>query len=331
MDINELTDRIYLTVKNHALEPGRYARWLWQNEEGTRKLGNNEYGCADAANILYSIGRFPQDPDERAACVKALQAFQDAGTGLFYEGTHHAIHCTAHCIAALELFDARPLWPLNALAEQAKPNAIGDFLNGLDWERTAWSQAHQGAGIFAAFILTGNASHAWQDAYFDWLTRNADPEFGISRRGAVQAGLLRPSHHLFGWFHYLFNFSFARRPFPFAERIVDTCIDLYKSGDLSEDFGRSTNFMEIDWIYSLNRAAVQSGHRLAEARDCLREFARQYIPDLLTIDWQRHEDWNDLRMLFGAVCALAELQQALPGELLSDYPLKLVLDRRPFI
>jgi hypothetical protein len=35
--------------------------------------------------------------------------------------------------------------------------------------------------------------------------------------------------------------------------------------------------------------------------------------------------------LFGAVCALAELQRALPGEIRSERPLRLVLDRRPFI
>ena len=40
---------------------------------------------------------------------------------------------------------------------------------------------------------------------------------------------------------------------------------------------------------------------------------------------------NDLHALFGAVCALAELQLALPGELRSSVPLRNVLDRRPFI
>ena len=40
---------------------------------------------------------------------------------------------------------------------------------------------------------------------------------------------------------------------------------------------------------------------------------------------------NDLHALFGAVCCLAELQAALPGEITSEKPLKLVLDRRPFI
>jgi hypothetical protein len=36
-------------------------------------------------------------------------------------------------------------------------------------------------------------------------------------------------------------------------------------------------------------------------------------------------------MLFGAVCALAELQTALPGYIESKKAMRLVLDRRPFI
>ena len=39
----------------------------------------------------------------------------------------------------------------------------------------------------------------------------------------------------------------------------------------------------------------------------------------------------DLHMLFGSVCALAELQSALPGMIITEKPLRLVLDRRPFI
>ena len=48
-------------------------------------------------------------------------------------------------------------------------------------------------------------------------------------------------------------------------------------------------------------------------------------------DENTSDEWNDLHMLFGAVCAVAELQIALPGELRSTYPLRQILDRRPFI
>ena len=60
----------------------------------------------DAANILL-IGSFPQDPQERCSWISIIRGLQDEESGMFREPTHHEIHTTAHCIAALELFDAR--------------------------------------------------------------------------------------------------------------------------------------------------------------------------------------------------------------------------------
>jgi hypothetical protein len=52
---------------------------------------------------------------------------------------------------------------------------------------------------------------------------------------------------------------------------------------------------------------------------------------LLGLDLEEHDGLNDLHSLFGAVCALAELQTACPGMIRTRQPLRLVLDRRPFI
>lgn len=52
---------------------------------------------------------------------------------------------------------------------------------------------------------------------------------------------------------------------------------------------------------------------------------------LLNADENTDVDFDDLHSLFGASCALAELRQTLPGKPKSSVPLKLVLDRRPFI
>ena len=108
------------------------------------------YGCSDAANILYTIGRFPRDLDERAGFVAEMQAQQEPDTGLWRETTHHPIHTTAHCIAALELFDAGPRHQLTALAGQRTPDGIRRFLDGLKWQETPWQASHQGAGVYAA-------------------------------------------------------------------------------------------------------------------------------------------------------------------------------------
>ena len=81
----------------------------------------------------------------------------------------------------------------------------------------------------------------------------------------------------------------------------------------------------------MNRASREAGYRVDEAKDRIRKFADIYIKNLENTDYEKDEHWNDLHMLFGASCALAELQLALPGEIETDYPLKTVLDRRPFI
>lgn len=102
-NINDLLQKIENRVVAHRISVGNYSRYLWQNEKGTRQMGSNPYGCADAANLLYTLGRFPSDVDERAAFVKILQGFQDKGTGLFFEPTHHTVPtcCLAELQAAL--------------------------------------------------------------------------------------------------------------------------------------------------------------------------------------------------------------------------------------
>ncbi|MBO4299019.1 MAG: hypothetical protein J5998_09480, partial [Clostridia bacterium] len=99
MNIDAIVEKMDRTVQTHRLADGAYSRYLWQDDKNSRKMGVNEYGCADAANILYTIGRFEGDPEKRACWVKTMQDMQDPETGLFYEGTHHTFHTTAHVVA----------------------------------------------------------------------------------------------------------------------------------------------------------------------------------------------------------------------------------------
>src|SRR5580700_6794069 len=113
IDLGDFLRDVENILQTHRLDrPGAYRRW---NGGTNRDLGLNPYGCADAANILYTIGRFPGDAAERASWIAVLQSLQDPASGMFEEATHHRIHTTAHCIAALELFDARPAHPLREL------------------------------------------------------------------------------------------------------------------------------------------------------------------------------------------------------------------------
>lgn len=329
MNIQPLIEIIHETVESHKLSTGVYARYLWQDEKGSRKMGVNEYGCADAANILYSIGHFPRDPEERKCWVKALQEMQNPQTGLFHEETHHPIHTTAHCIAALELFDALPLYPIRELLPYLDAEKLYPFLENLDWDHSPWNNSHQGAGLYAAMVNSRSSNPAWEKCYFSWLREHCDPETGMGLKERRGDALL--CHQLYGWFHYLFNHEYAHQPIPHAEALIDTCIDLYKNNQLTARFAREVSFMEIDWIFAMNRASRQTPHRFHEIKELLWDHAQKLLDYVNGLDKKTHDQFNDLHSLFGFVCALSELQQALPGKLETDIPLKNVLDRRPFI
>lgn len=332
MRIDDLIVEIKNTVETHSLgRTGEYARWCIPIEGKKRNMGLNEYGCADAANILYTLCEFPSTANERTEWIRVLQGFQDKEKGFFCEETHSPLHTTAHCIAALELFEAKPLYRLKALEEELDKKGIENFLEDIDWSKNPWRNSHLGAGMYASLKLTGALPQELEERYYQWLWNEADPETGLWRKGNVQDGVASIYNHMASTFHYLFNHEYAKRPLHYPEKLVDTCLDMYYEHLLRDSFGKSVGFLEIDWVYCLNRAIRQSGYRYADGKAAMKKFAKEYIEYLYSIDKERDNAWDDLHCLFGAVCALAELQQALCGYIITDKPLRLVLDRRPFI
>ncbi|NRA39015.1 MAG: hypothetical protein HRU15_12800 [Planctomycetes bacterium] len=331
-DISNFVDGIEGIIHGlHMDVIGAYPRWKFESVEEERDMGINPYGCADAANTLYTIGRFPQDIEERHSWIHVLQSLQDADSGMFYEATHHEIHTTAHCIAALELFDAKPLYPLTALAAYKNPAGMEKFLDALDWAGNPWGESHRGAGLYAALVLAGEVDQEWQQAYFQWLYNNTDATTGFLRSDCIRESLQQNDvfGHLAGTFHYLFNMEYARQPLAFPAAMIDSCLEIYRSKAFP--LGTNIGFAEIDWVFCLTRALRQSGHRHDDVKAALLSLTEDYIPYLLSLDVETHDQLNDLHRLFGMSCCLAELQTALPGVLQTQRPLKNVLDRRPFI
>ncbi|PCJ61310.1 MAG: hypothetical protein COA79_06935 [Planctomycetota bacterium] len=331
-DISDFIKSVEGIIASHQLGTiGAYQRWKTQSPENNREMGIDPYGCADAANILYTIGRFPSDQEERVEWIKTLQSLQESKTGLFSESTHHEIHTTAHCIAALELFDALPRHPLTALSQYKTPEKMEAFLDQLDWKEKPWQESHRGAGLYASLVLSQEVSFEWEDRYFNWLYKNTDPATGFLRLDCITQSCNEHDifPHLAGSFHYLFNQQYARRPLPYPDAMVNSCLEIIHSNCFP--LGTSIGFAEIDWVFCLTRSVRQSGHRHKEAISALMEFMENYIPFLLKLDPLNNDGLNDLHALFGTMCCLAELQTALPGQLKTKRPLHLVLDRRPFI
>lgn len=331
-DLRGFETTVLALIERHTLgPPGHYSRWTLPSADSSRNLGLNPYGVADAANLLYTLGRFPDDLAVRTGFVDTLRSFQSEEDGLFHEPTHHPIHTTAHCLGALELFDARPSRRFSGLDAWRAPEAMEAMLDGLNWATNPWLEAHRGAGLFAALHLAGESTPEWEERYFEWLDEAADPATGMPRGDALPDGnrdtYLFPA--LAGTFHYLFNQQHMRRPIVHPEALIDTCLDI-RERNLFPFFHR-VGFAEIDWIYCLNGALRQSEHRSDEARAALRDFGADLVECLVALDPGTDAGLDDLHDLFGAVCAIAELQQALPGEFETTQPWRLVLDRRPFI
>ena len=345
LDIRDIVEKAKATVASHALpSPGEYTRYLWQDEKGSRKMGNNEYGCANAYNILYTLNDFYCDAETRAARIKTLQAFQDKSTGMFYEGTHHTIHTTAHCTAALQLFDAKPLYPLTYLHQFMERDALHKFLEcEVDWNEPG-SESHKGAGIYAALVNADEITPEFEKSYFEWFWNNTDEVTGFWKNGYAERAPYSKDRHpngrdnpsavygfMAGGFHYLFNHEYAKMPLRYPEKVIDTCIKMYTEGALPPYFAKRAGFIEVDWLYCINRASRQTAYRRDEVVALMENFAVRMVDFLKNADWETDDMLNDLHMLFGTCCALAEMQAALPGKIITDKPLKLVLDRRPFI
>lgn len=330
--IDDLIERILDCVKRHNLgAPGEYARWLFGEN---RDLGVNEYGCADAANILYTIGHFSKDAEQRKAEVAVLQRMQDPETGMFSEKTHHTFHTTAHCTAAIELYDAEPLYPCRALLEYTEKEALYHLLEtGIRWDTNPWRDSHIGAGILPALVNTNMVGLEWKDWYFDWMWEHTDPETGFIFAGKEKQAELY--QYMASGFHYMFNHEAEHRPYRYPERIIDSCLTLIEEGlsgaEGAKKLADHCDFIDIDVVYTLTRAMRQTPYRFDEGKAALEVFAERYLAMMYAIDPLTDQYFNDLHCLFGAVCCLAELQSALPGKIVTTKPLKLVLDRRPFI
>ena len=342
-DLRPLIDKIRYTLDTHKLGArGEWARWIWQDESASRELGLNEYGVADANNILYTIDAFECSLEEKNARVSVMQSMQNQEDGLFYECTHHPLHTTAHLTGALELYDARPLRPLTALHRYKDKDNLTSLIYGLDWGYDPWPESHQGAGVYAGLVNAGEDSEQFRRDYFDILDGYCDSKTGFWGGDYVRNAPVSPLRnvgkqasiytYMGAGFHYMFNYMHEGRPLLYPDKIVDTCIDMYLRDGLPDFFMKRANFIEVDWLYCLRRAMISSqGHRQDECMALIRDFASKYLDFMLGMDHDHNDSFNDLHMLFGAVCCLAELQYAMPDDIKTDKPLRLVLERRPFI
>lgn len=329
-DLTDFVDFLRVWLEDYRLDGvGSYTRHL--HREGYDSTQVDAYGCADAANILYMLGSLPGGASDRASWIRSLQSFQEPETGIFTDGSHSTFHTTAHCIAALELFDARPLHPLTFLAGLQDHRRLRQFLEDLDWDRP-WPASHDAAGAASALAITGEVGPEWFEAYFDWFDAEVDTSTGLWRTGRMLPVDEYPGlfSNLGGSFHYHFVYDYLRQPWPAVDRLIDTSLTLLH--DSAATFAvTDVGFKEIDLVFCLSRARRQTAYRFDDVGAALDLLVDRVVSVLDDPTYRSSTSFDDLHSTFGAVCALAELQRAVPGSIHTPVPLRLVLDRRPFI
>lgn len=329
-DMTGFVDFLHDWMPRYSLgEVGQYTRHL--GKSGYDSSRSDAYAVTGMANIRYMLAEFPTDPDERQAWVDSLQSFQDPETGVFLDQTHSDYHTTAHTIAALELFEARPLHPLHFLEPLRTTEALHEFLDSQDWS-WPWGTSHNPAGAASAVAITEMFGADWLADWCDWLDREVDPTTGLWRNGMMLSTRDNPGFfaNLGGAFHYHFVYEHLRQPWPYPERVIDSALTMLY--DSATPFAlQSVSFKEIDLVFCLNRARRQTPYRFDDVTAALSEMADRVATLLSDPGHLASPQLDDVHQTFGAVCAVAELQRALPGVIHTPRPLRLVLDRRPFI
>jgi len=288
------------------------------------------YGSSDILLTLYTIDELQLDEQQRASWIETLQSFQNPKTGWFieHETWHFKEHSTAYCIAALNLLDATPKYPLKFIDQLNTRDKVEKWLDHMLWSLT-WPTSHRGSGVAAALAMTREAPDQWFEWFFEWLEKKVDPETGFWKLGWLHKLFKRTSkHEMAGAFHFYYIYEFLKRPIPFSEQIVDATLKLQHNNGLWDK--KIPYCIDLDGIYNLTRASKSANnYRQAEIRSAL-EKSLQTIVNCLNNREFVFGNYQNSHRLVGALAALAEIQNYLPNRLITPKKWKLVLDHSPF-
>jgi hypothetical protein len=287
------------------------------------------YGITDMACVFYALGYWPPEPRARTEWCEQLQSLQEPDTGYCraIPADHGVLHNTAFTLGAMSLLAYAPQHPLRFTAEYADPAALRAWFEGLDWHDHVYRDSHDGAGLASAVTLVpGTLPPEWMEAYFTLTDSCFDPANGLMGKG-------KPPHgdydQIGGTFHYAFLYQYYHRPMPFPEARLDAVLGL----QLETGGWDPANpwWLTLDALYLLTRTARQTTHRRADVvRAAHRVLAQAY--DRVTAAAFRDAPEATPHTLTAVTATFAELQQFLGAEhVVTDRPLRLVLDQRPFI
>ena len=188
-----------------------------------------------------------------------------------------SIHTTAHCIAALELFDAKPLHKLKDLRFYTDPEERCEASSpDLEWRGNPWRESHRGAGLFAAMVIAEEV-----DSRGRMHISVGSGKTPIQRLGCWQEQTSRGSPiaeqrpWCRTWRARSITSSTCNGP---DDRAVirsahRRCLAMYEERQFP--LGQRIGFAEIDWFYCMNRSLRQCNHRFEESRAAIAQLGRE--------------------------------------------------------
>jgi hypothetical protein len=302
---------------------GRYPRQPGQKSPAL-------YGVADMACVLYTIGALHPSASQRAQWADAFELFQNSETGWFREKdpvTLSPQHNTAFALAAMQLLDLQPRFPVRMDAEYAHPRI---YLGSLDWRNGVYHDSHKGAGVGSIYALVpALRSPEWFSEYFAACDDLFEPNNGLMGQGKPAGGDV---DQIGGTFHYSFLYQYFNRRMPYPEQRIDSILGLQQP----DGYWTPGNhlWMTLDAIYLMTRTLRYSPHRMDDVRSSVRRALAALERDVYSPEGRKKtfSENAGVHSLTAAINIAAEAQQFFGAqEIITDWPLKLVLDRRPFI
>jgi hypothetical protein len=324
----------YLPSLRAGPGPGEYAR---RPGDGETAL----YGSADVACILYSLDRLDPPPEESAAWLQVLSGFQDAESGFFVDraGMLSTAHNTGFAVGAMNLLRRElrngelPRSPLRFAQLVREPADAERFAASLNWRADCYEAGENLIGHASSFF---NVAGAIPASWFEWLVDYVERTKMDRANGMV--GVDKPPggdlDQIGGTLHFDFFWAALGRQLPFASARTQALLGLQLPSGLWDP----TNpwWLSFDAVYMLGRTlpdltANQAERvRAAVARAASALNARWSDPGIRESDFV--EPWIGAHMLTGAVSFFACAQQVLgESRVITDRPLRSVLDRRPYI
>ncbi|MBC8095801.1 MAG: hypothetical protein H7Y43_08310 [Akkermansiaceae bacterium] len=324
-DLREFVNWIQNEFEPSVRLPGGAGQYARTPADKTTEL----YGVSDMACILYSIGALHPNEQERSEWAAAFQTFQNPETGWLIEKsrTHDPLHNTAFALAAMELLNLTPKLPIKMGPEFADIRA---YLNALNWRTGVYSNSHKGAGVGSIYALVPSlGTPKWFAEYFATCDRLFDPRNGMMGQEKPAAG---DSDQIGGTFHYAFLYQHFNRHMPFPERRIDSVIGLQQS----DGYWLPTNklWLTLDAIYLMTRTLRYCPHRFEDVRSAVRRTLNTMMGEVFSPEGRKKTFTGRLAVhsLTAAISTVAEAQLFLGvNEVITERPLRLILDRRPFI